>query len=87
MDPVYYCDIVSSEMVGLKARLYDMIRAFDQLPEAERQTLYPKTSEVHAMVQEIRFKLDQLRRECPSEFSGDQKEIEMKKDDLANKNP
>jgi uncharacterized protein YhaN len=85
MDPIYYCDSVFSEMVALKARLYDMFRAYDQLPEAERKALTPTTSEIHAMVKDISSQLDRLRRECPTEFSSVQNEITMKKDALDKK--
>jgi len=85
MDPIYYCDGVFSEMVGLKARLYDMFQALDQLPEPERKALFPKASEIHDMVRDIKTQLDRLRRECPSEFSSTQKEVEMKKEALLNK--
>ncbi len=85
MDAPYYCDTVSAEMVGLKARLYDMFRALDMMTPAEREKLFPKTSEIHEMVRDISSKLDQLRRECPKEFSAFQKEIDTRTTDLKQK--
>jgi uncharacterized protein YhaN len=85
MDAPYYCDTVSAEMVGLKARLYEMFRALDMMTPAEREKLFPKTSEIHEMVRDISSKLDQLRRECPKEFSAFQQEIETKTTDLKEK--
>ncbi|MDI6854972.1 MAG: hypothetical protein QME75_15370 [Deltaproteobacteria bacterium] len=85
MDAPYYCEAVNAEMVGLKARLYDLFSSLDSMPPSEREKLYPSASEIHAMVREISSKLNQLRRECPREFSAFQQEIEAKTTDLKQK--
>jgi hypothetical protein len=85
MDAPYYCETVNAEMVGLKARLYDMFRALDMMPPAEREKLFPSTSEIHQLVRDISSRLDQLRRECPQEFSAFQQEIDSKTTDLKQK--
>lgn len=62
-----------------------MFQALDMMPPAERAKVFPKTSEIHAMVRDISSKLDRLRRECPQEFSSFQKEIGTKTTDLKQK--
>jgi len=77
MDPKYYCDTVQSELTGLKARAYDIIRHLEKMPNKDKLT--PQFKEVHALVDDLNVTIDHLRSECPTDFSSQRSEIEKKK--------
>lgn len=80
MDAKYYCDRVQSELTGLKARAYDIVRHLDKMPNKDE--LSPQFQEVHALVDDMNVIIGRLRTECPVDFSSQQSEIEKKKTQL-----
>lgn len=83
MDPKYYCDTVQSELTGLKARAYDIVRQLEKMPNKDE--LFPQFQEVHALVDDMTVTIDHLRSECPTDFSSQKSEIEKKKKQLLEK--
>jgi len=77
MDPKYYCDTVQSELTGLKARAYDIVRHLEKMKNKDQ--LAPELKEVYAMVDDLNVTIDRLRSECPVDFSSQRSEIEKKK--------
>lgn len=77
MDPKYYCDSVQSELTGLKARAYDIVRHLEKM--SNKDQLAPQFKEVHALVDDLNVTIDRLRSECPVDFSSQRSEIEKKK--------
>lgn len=80
MDPKYYCDTVQSELTGLKARAYDIVRQLEKMPNKDQ--LSPQFQEVFSLVDDMTISIDHLRTECPTEFSSQKKDIEQKKTKL-----
>ena len=76
-DPTYYCDSVQSELAGLKARAYDIVRQLEKMPD--RDKVRPEFQEVHSLVDDLNVSIGKLRSECPTEFSSQQSDIELKK--------
>lgn len=79
-DPKYYCDTVQSELAGLKARAYDIVRQLEKMPEKDK--LRPEFQEIHALVDDLNSTIGHLRSECPTDFSAQRSEIEKKKTHL-----
>ena len=77
MDPQYYCDTVQSELTGLKARAYDIIRNIEKMPNKDE--LAPEFQEVFALVDDLNVTIGHLRSECPTDFSSQKSDIEKKK--------
>ena len=79
MDPKYYCDVMQSELVGLKGRIYNIISAVDKMPGDKKGGLAPEISDLHALVADLSGKIDDLKKECPVDWAPHKKEIETAK--------
>lgn len=79
MDPRYYCDVMQSELTGMKARIYNIIAAVDKMPADKKGSLAPELSDLHLLVDELSSKIDTLKKECPADWDAHRKEIEEKK--------
>ncbi|MFC1657500.1 hypothetical protein ACFL2P_02895 [Candidatus Moduliflexota bacterium] len=82
MDPKYYCDVMQSELTGLKGRIYNIIAAVDKMPQEKKGSLAPEISDLHGLVSELSGKIDDLKKECPVDWDPHRKEIEEKKSAL-----
>jgi hypothetical protein len=76
-DPTYYCDTVQSELAGLKARAYDIVRQLEKRPDKEK--IRPEFQEINSLVDDLNTTIGRLRSECPTDFSSQKSEIEKKK--------
>ena len=79
MDPKYYCDVMQSELTGMKGRIYNIIAAVDKMPAEKKENLAPEISDLHSLVADLGGKIDDLKKECPADWSGYKDEIEKKK--------
>ena len=78
MDVKSYCAEVAIELNGWKARLYDVIRKTDSLPESNKKKVAPMLDELNALMDDLDGKIDTLSRECPTEWSAEKTAIEGK---------
>jgi hypothetical protein len=85
MDIKYYCESMYSELTGMKARLYDILRVIDQMPVEARAKIRPQTSELHILVGDLSRRIDRLMTECPADWSKAKMEIEEIKEQLVEK--
>jgi hypothetical protein len=76
MDVKTYCDNVGIELTGWKAKLYDIIRKADKLPQADKEKVEPMVVELNAIVDDLGERLEFLVRECPTDWSEHKTEIE-----------
>ncbi len=75
MEVKEYCEGLSAELTGWKARMYDVVRQLDRMSTGEKEKIVPEVYEVHAIIEEINDRLERLQRECPTQWSPE--EIEM----------
>ena len=78
MDARYYCESMQSELTGMKARIYNIIREIDKMPDSDRQRLWPQIPELYNVMDELSTRLDELKAECPSDWTQQKSEIEAK---------
>lgn len=78
MDAKTYCNSMGMELTAWKAKIYDAIRNVDKLSDADKEKVYPVVKEIHNVVESLGDRLDQLNRECPSEWSPQKEDIEDK---------
>lgn len=76
MDIQSYCDNVGIELTGWKARLYDVVRKFDNLNTSQKEKVAPIVQDLHMTLQELSDRIDKLARECPTEWNPKKSEIE-----------
>jgi hypothetical protein len=71
-----YCSAMSVELTGWKAKMYDIVRKLDKLGTEERGKVLPNVEDMHILVEDMAARIDQLNRECPSEWSPYKKSID-----------
>ena len=76
MDATAYCDTLEEHLTGWKAKLYDVIRVFDRLPEKE--TVFSSIRGLHAIVDQIDAEVEQLRTACPADWSSNRQNLDSK---------
>jgi len=57
------------ELTAWKAKLYDVIRKFDQLPTGEKEESYKDVNDLNMLMSEMEDRLDTLRNSCPTGWS------------------
>ena len=85
MDLMDYCKGVEMELTTWKAKLYDLMRKVDKLGTAEKEKILANVEDLHMFVTEMSDRIDQLRNECPTEWSPEKRELEGKIEDLGYK--
>jgi len=76
MDVQDYCKGMETEMTAWKAKLYDVMRKIDKLGTAEREKVLPNIEDLHMLLEEMTDRVQNLKTECPSNWSPVKKEIE-----------
>jgi predicted nuclease with TOPRIM domain len=76
MDVLDYCKGMEIELTAWKAKLYDLMRKVDKLGTAEKEKILPNVEDLHIYVTEMSDRIEQLKNECPTEWSPKKKEID-----------
>jgi len=76
MDVKDYCGAMSTELTAWKAKMYDVVRKLDKLGTAEREKVLANVEDMHMLIEDMAARIDQLNRECPSEWSPEEKAID-----------
>jgi len=69
MDMKEFCNDLSKELAGWKARLYDIISHVETLPALDRQYFAPDVNALRAVISDIEDRMRNLKVECPVDFS------------------
>ena len=85
MDVMDYCKGMEMELTAWKAKLYDLMRKVDKLGTAERESIIANVEDLHIFVTEMGDRIEQLRNECPTEWSPQKKEIDEAHVDMRGK--
>jgi hypothetical protein len=76
MDVKSYCDSVGGELIGWKAKLYDVIRKADSLGNPEKKKIAPMVQALNGIVDDLNARLELLVRECPADWGPEKAAIE-----------
>ena len=82
MDATAYCYILEKHLTGWKAKLYDVIRIVDRLPEKDKETVFSSIRGLHSIVDQIDAEVEQLRTACPADWSPQRQNIDAKMAEL-----
>lgn len=82
MDVKDYCGAMSTELTAWKAKMYDVVRKLDKLGTAEREKVLPNVEDIHMLIEDMATRIDQLNRECPSEWSPEKTAIDNAHTDM-----
>ncbi|MCJ7807554.1 MAG: hypothetical protein MUP73_02380 [Dehalococcoidia bacterium] len=84
MDVTSYCENVSKELTGWKAKVDGIVKKLDKMPSGDKEKVVPQVNELHALMDEIDDRIARLKRECPAEWSPDKIELDSKISRIAN---
>jgi hypothetical protein len=82
MEVSAYCSALETQLTGWKARIYDVLRVVDRLPNAQKETAFASIRNLHAIVDEINAELENLRTACPADWSPSRATIDRRMADL-----
>ncbi len=82
MDVMSYCDNLENQLTGWKAKIYDVIRTVNHLPDSEIKAVSPSIRNLHVIMEEIDNELKQLRSACPADWSPNRNVIDDKMSEL-----
>jgi hypothetical protein len=80
-----YCRSVEVELIGWKAKMYDMVRKVDKLRGTDAQNIQTNIEALHKNISDMERIIDQLRTECPLEYGPQKKEIDSASTNLKSK--
>lgn len=72
-DVTDYCDKTYKRLIGLKAGLYDVIKRTEKEPDEARAA---ETKNLMAMIDEIEAGLEELKNQCPADWSPDKRKLD-----------
>ncbi len=76
MDVQDYCKNVEIELVGWKAKLYDVVRKADKMYTGQKEKVVPLIGDMQIMLEELENRVKTLEKECPTKWSPQQNDIE-----------
>ncbi|MBS3757993.1 MAG: hypothetical protein KGY61_04970 [Desulfobacterales bacterium] len=82
MDAKSYCDTINHQLTGWKAAIYDSLLATRKLEGEDKKKVQPVIESLNKIVAELNQSLEQLRSECPADWSPQKKTIENKFEEL-----
>jgi hypothetical protein len=78
MDVQFYCDSLTVELAGWRAKLEHIVQELDKLPSGDKEKVVPQVNELHALIEELDDRVERLKRECPTEWEPDKIELESR---------
>ncbi len=85
MDVKDFCSAMESEMTSWKAKLYDVMRRIDKLGTAEKEKMLMNIQDLNIYLDDMSNRVEQLRTECPSDWSPIKQELEQGSIDMRGK--
>jgi hypothetical protein len=80
-----FCNDMSTELAGWKAKMYDIISHVETLPALDRQYFAPDVNALRALISEIEDSVRKIRLECPVDFSAEARDLYEKVKELREK--
>jgi len=80
-----YCSSMEIELTAWKAKLYDMIRKIDKLSSGDKEKMLGNIGDLHNIVTELEDRINELKNECPTEWSPQKKQIDEAHVDMRSK--
>ncbi len=78
MDVKTFCDSAGADLIGWKAKLYDVIRKTETLGKVDNCEVAPLVRELNQLVDELDDRIKILAEECPLEWDSQKAGIQEK---------
>jgi gamma-glutamyl:cysteine ligase YbdK (ATP-grasp superfamily) len=85
MDVKDYCKGLEIEISAWKAKMYDLTRRFDSLGTEAKEKVRANVEDLHMVLADLEERVNQLRTECPSDWSPIKKDIDEAHIDMRSK--
>ncbi|CAB1079755.1 hypothetical protein D1AOALGA4SA_7461 [Olavius algarvensis Delta 1 endosymbiont] len=85
MDVKTFCDSAGSDLIGWKAKLYDVIRKTQTLDNVDQGEVSPLVNELNRLVDDLDKHIKILADECPLEWESQKTEIQQKLSQVSTK--
>jgi hypothetical protein len=85
MNLVDYCRGMERELTAWKARMYDLTRKVERLGFKEREKVLPNVQDLNMLITDISDRIEQLKNECPTEWTPQKKDIDKGPVDMRGK--
>ena len=85
MDVKDFCQAMEAEMTMWKAKMYDTMRKVDKLGTAEKEKMLANIQDLNMLLDDMSSRVNQLRTECPSDWSPVKKDLEQGTVDMRGK--
>lgn len=85
MDARDFCDGMRADMIAWKAKILDLAVKADQLKAEDQDKAWEQFNELKTLVAELEGKIEDLRNECPEDWSPHKEEIERTRDNMHSK--
>ncbi|MGD9046319.1 MAG: hypothetical protein PVG06_21600 [Desulfobacterales bacterium] len=82
MDINAYCNTLEKQFADWRAKLADVIHIVDELPEGEKEAVYPSIRGLHSIMAEIDSEVELLKTACPPDWSPNRQTIDAKMAEL-----
>jgi hypothetical protein len=80
-----FCSAMEAEMTSWKAKVYDAMRKIESLGSAEKENVLMNIQDINMIIDDMAARVEQLRTECPSDWSPVKKELEQGSTDMRGK--
>ena len=78
MDVKTFCDSTGNDLIGWKAKIYDVIRKTETFDKVNRDEIAPMVKELNQLVDDLDNRIRLLAEECPLEWDSQKAEIQQK---------
>ncbi|MCU0558715.1 MAG: hypothetical protein MUD16_00780 [Desulfobacterales bacterium] len=85
MNVIDYCKGMEMELTAWKAKVYDLTRKVETLGSKEREKILPNIQDLHMFITDMTNRIEQLKNECPTEWSPQKKDIDKGSVDMRGK--
>lgn len=85
METREYCNAMETELTGWKAKMNDVVRKVDRLGCGEKEPILSSVGDLHILLEELAGRIDQLKTECPTEWSPFKNDIDEGHVDMRSK--
>ena len=82
MDVNSFCGLMQSEITSLKARVYDIMQAVEKIKDKKKRAEIEQLMNVQPLIEQLSEMNDRLAKECPLDWTKEQRAIEAKKTEL-----
>lgn len=76
MNVIDYCKGMEMELIAWKAKMYDLTRKVESLGSKEREKVLPNIQDLNMLVTDMSSRIEQLKNECPTEWTPQKKDID-----------